>query len=100
MAAIEMARASGGTGFTGSDREIFAVQQRLAGEEGILAEPAGAASVMAALKAAAEGVIRKGEVAICLVTGSAFNDEEAFARMAERNLPERISVVALEQYIE
>ena len=98
--AIEMARASGGTGFTGSDREIFAVQQRLAGEEGILAEPAGAASVMAALKAAAEGVIRKGEVAICLVTGSAFNDEEAFARMAERNLPERISVVALEQYIE
>ena len=97
--AIAMARASGGTGFTGNDCEIYDVQARLAREEGILAEPAGAAAVMAAIKAAADGVVVNGQVAICLITGSAFNDEAAFAGMAERNLPQRISVAALEEYV-
>ncbi len=92
---IAMARACGGTGFVGSDQEIYDAQARLAREEGILTEPAGAASVMGALKAATEGVIGKDDVVICLVTGSVFNDEEAFERMAADNLPQRLSVEAL-----
>lgn len=96
---IEMVRASGGTGFIGSDREIYDAQARLALEEGILTEPAGAASVMGALKAVAEGVIRANDVVICLVTGSAFNDEEAFERMTEGNLPQRLSVEALAKHL-
>ena len=93
--AIDAARASGGTGFTGSDAEIYATQARLAAEEGILAEPAGAAAVMGALKAVAEGAIGPGERAICLITGSAFNDEEAFARLADTNQPQRLPVEKL-----
>ena len=92
---IAMARSSGGTGFVGSDREIYDAQARLAREEGILAEPAGAASLMGALKALDEGIIRQHDVVICLVTGSVFNDEDAFARMTEGNLPQRLSVDAL-----
>ena len=96
---IALARASGGTGFVGTDQEIYAAQARLAREEGILSEPAGAASVVGALKAAAEGVIGKDDVVICLVTGSAFNDEEAFERMSAGNLAQRISVESLEEHI-
>ena len=96
---IAMARSSGGTGFVGSDRESYEVQARLAREEGILAEPAGAAAVMGALKAADEGIIRQDDVVICLVTGSAFNDEEAFERMTESNRPQRLSVAALAELI-
>ena len=90
--AIAMARASGGTGYLGSDEEIYAAQARLALEEGILAEPAGAAAVVAALKAAEEGVIRPGQTSICFVTGSVFNDEGAFSRMTDDNRPGRLPV--------
>ena len=96
---IAMARASGGTGFVGSDSEIYQAQARLAREEGMLAEPAAAASVMGALKAVEEGIVRQGDVVICLITGSAFNDEEAFERMTAGNLPERISVEALAEHV-
>ena len=96
---ISACRASGGTGFVGSDVEIYDAQARLAREEGILAEPAGAASVMGALEAARDGTVGAGEVAICLVTGSAFNDEEAFERMTSDNLPRRIPVEELEECI-
>jgi threonine synthase len=96
---IAMARNSGGTGFIGSDQEIYDAQARLAREEGILAEPAGAASVMGALKAVTEGVIRTDDVVICLVTGSVFNDEEAFERMTEGNLPRRLEVEALAEHL-
>ncbi len=54
---------------------------------------------MGAIKAMAEGIIRKDQVVICLVTGSAFNDEEAFARMTEGNLPRRLSVEALSEHL-
>ena len=90
--AIAMARASGGTGFLGSDEEIYAAQSRLALEEGILAEPAGAALVVAVLKAAEEGIIQQGQTSICFVTGSVFNDEAAFSRMIENNHPRRLAV--------
>ena len=98
--AILAARVSGGTGFIGSDSEIFEAQAKLAREEGILAEPAGSAALMAALKARNEGVIRNGQTVVCLITGSAFNDEEAFERMTTDNLPEKIQVNALESFLE
>ena len=98
--AIAMARASGGTGSVGSDDEIYAAQARLALEEGILSEPAGAAPVMALLKAVEEGLVQGGQTAVCFITGSVFNDEEAFARMTDRSRPQRIGVERLATWTE
>jgi threonine synthase len=50
------------------------MQRRLAREEGIFCEPAGAVSVVGALAAAAGGEIQTDEVCVCLVTGSGFKD--------------------------
>ena len=58
-AVIAACRETGGTGFTVTDDEVFAVQRRLAREEGIFCEPAGAVSVAGSLAAAASGEIRE-----------------------------------------
>jgi threonine synthase len=78
---IEECRATGGTGFLVSDEEVWAIQKRLAREEGIFTEPAGAVSVAAAARAAAEQRISKDDPVVCMVTGSGFKDEAALVRL-------------------
>lgn len=79
---LQAVRASGGTGHTVSDEEVWHAQQRLAREEGIFAEPAGAVTVAATLKAARDGYLRRDATVVCLITGTGFKDQHSVARMA------------------
>ena len=79
--AIKSCRSSGGTGYLATDDFIYATQARLAREEGIFAEPAGATALAGALEALQGGEIKPDSVVVCLVTGSGFKDEAAVERM-------------------
>jgi len=57
------------------------VQKRLAREEGIFTEPAGAVALAGALQAAKNGVISPDATIVCTVTGSGFKDIAAVDRM-------------------
>jgi threonine synthase len=75
-------RTSGGTGWAVPDEQIWEAQARLCREEGIYAEPAGAAALAGFLSAVREGVLRPEEVVVCLVTGHGFKDLAAVERLA------------------
>lgn len=82
--AIGHARRTGGTGFLADEDFIRKVQGRLAEEEGIFVEPAGATSVAGALLAAEEGLLRAG-TSVCILTGHGFKDPASVSVMAERH---------------
>jgi len=79
--AVTECRASGGTGHAVSDESIWQAQQRLARDEGIFTEPAGATALAGVLEAAREGRIRRDARIVCLVTGTGFKDEASLSRM-------------------
>ncbi len=74
-------RRSGGTGHLVEDEDVWAAQARLAREEGIFSEPAGAAALAGALRAARQGEIDPDASVVCLVTGSGFKDLDSIERM-------------------
>jgi threonine synthase len=78
---IRECRASGGSGHVVSDAEIWETQARLAREEGIFCEPAGAVALAGALQARREGRIEADAKTVCLVTGSGFKDPASVERM-------------------
>ena len=97
--ALALVRASGGLGFAVSDDDAFGAQQMLFGQEGIYAEPAGAASLAGLIKAVSAGVVRPGDLAVCLVTGHGFKDPDAADRAAARHEPMLIDHADLESRI-
>ena len=78
---IPACRATGGTGHVVTDEEVWAAQARLARDEGIFSEPAGAAALAAALRARADGYLKPNGMVVCLVTGSGFKDQPSIDRM-------------------
>ncbi len=78
---IANCRTTGGTGHLVSDEAIFAMHNRLAKEEGIYSEPAGAVALASLLEMVDAGVIDREAVVVCLVTGSGFKDPASVARM-------------------
>ncbi len=80
-ALIRAARASDGSGYLVSDAYVWEVQRRLAVEEGILCEPAGAVALAGALQAQARGELDASETIVCLVTGAGYKDEASLARL-------------------
>lgn len=78
---IEACRKSGGTGHLVGDAAIYEAQKRLAREEGIFSEPAGAVALAGALSASAAGEIESEATVVCLVTGSGFKDDASIERM-------------------
>ena len=74
-------RASGGTGHLVTDQEVFALQQKLARQEGIYCEPAGAVALAGALQAVRHGTIAHDEPVVCLITGHGFKDSASVERM-------------------
>jgi threonine synthase len=76
-------RRSGGTGHVLTDTEVWSAQARLAREEGIFCEPAGAIAFAGALRARAVGELDAGATVVCLITGSGFKDPPSVARMVE-----------------
>ena len=86
--AFAAVRATGGNGHLVTDEETWAVQARLAREEGVFAEPAGTVPLAGFLRAAAEGLVRPDAMVVCLVTGSGFKDAAALDRIvADRDCP-------------
>jgi threonine synthase len=78
---IAACRASGGTGHLATDEHVWAIQARLAREEGIFCEPAAAVSVAGALAAIEHREIAKDSRICCIVTGTGFKDLPALDRM-------------------
>jgi len=80
---IAACRRSGGTGHLVSDETIYELQGRLAREEGVFSEPAGAVALAGALEAVTRGEIDPGAKIVCVVTGSGFKDGASFTRMTD-----------------
>lgn len=78
---IAACRASGGQGHLVSDEEVWAAQTRLAQEEGIFCEPAGAVALAGVASAVSHGELDTRVPVVCLVTGSGFKDERSMLRM-------------------
>ena len=79
---IAAALGSGGTGHLVSDEQIWAAQARLAREEGVYCEPAGAAALAGALHALDRDELDRQAFIVCLVTGAAFKDPPSIGKMA------------------
>ncbi len=78
---IRACRATGGTGHLVTDESVWVAQQRLAKEEGIFCEPAGAVALAGALNAVARREVDQEVTIICLVTGSGFKDADSVKKM-------------------
>jgi threonine synthase len=78
---VRACRDSGGTGHIVSDDAVWAMQGRLAREEGIFCEPAGAVAVAGAIQAAERGELDADAAVVCVVTGIGFKDASAVVRM-------------------
>lgn len=78
---LEACRDSGGTGHTVSDDAVYAMQVRLAREEGVFCEPAGAVSITALETALKNRDISSNDSVVCLVTGTGFKDEQSVKKM-------------------
>lgn len=72
-----------------SDEEILSAYKLLADSEGILAEPASAASVAGVIKKQKEGLFRKGDIIVCTLTGHGLKDPDIAIRCSPK--PTRIS---------
>jgi len=64
-----------------SDKEIFEAMVKLGSLEGIDSEPAGAASVAGCLKLLKQGIIKRNDNVVCVVTGHALKDPEILLRI-------------------
>ncbi len=85
---IAACSASGGTGHTVEDDVIWKTQRRLAKEEGVFAEPAGAVALAGALQARQNGELDEDANVVCLVTGSGFKDAASVERsIADQECP-------------
>ncbi|HEU5330482.1 MAG TPA: pyridoxal-phosphate dependent enzyme, partial [Thermomicrobiales bacterium] len=92
---VAIARTNG-TACAVEDAAVYAAQARLATEEGLLVEPAGALSVAGLIADVAAGRVAPDERIVCVLTGSGFKDRAALARLAEQHAPEPpVSVAAL-----
>jgi threonine synthase len=78
---IAACRRLGGQGYCVEDDAVWAWQARLAREEGVFAEPAGAVALAGLAEAVARKEVDPDEHIVCLVTGSGFKDERALVRI-------------------
>lgn len=79
--AIRECRETGGTGYLVSDEEVWQMQRRLAREEGVFCEPAGAVALAGLAKAVEVGEVNRAQCIACLVTGSGFKDPDSVERI-------------------
>ena len=89
--------ATGGTGYLVADGEVYETQARLAQEEGILCEPAGAVALAGALQAHRRGELTAEEAVVCLVTGAGFKDSGALQKLAAQQSCAAVSLRELDE---
>ncbi|MGH9523730.1 MAG: pyridoxal-phosphate dependent enzyme [Terriglobales bacterium] len=83
--AVQELRRSGGAGIAVSDSEVFAAQRMMLRQEGIWAEPAGAAALAGCIRAVRDGRVTAGQAVVCLVTGHGFKDPDSLGEAAREN---------------
>jgi threonine synthase len=81
--ALRAVRESGGAVVGVEDEAVFAMQRRLAREEGLWVEPVSAAPVAALESLRARGVLDKKEKLVCILSGAGFKDGHLFHEEAE-----------------
>jgi threonine synthase len=86
---------SGGSIETVSDAEIMAAHRRLAREEGLLVEPASAASVALLLNRATASALSATEPIVCVLTGHGLKDPQALTRGLKMPRPVEPTLKAL-----
>lgn len=74
--AVEASRASGGEIRAVRDKDILEAYKWLAREEGLFSELASAASVAGLLQLSAEGMLERGRILVCVLTGHGLKDPE------------------------
>jgi len=89
---VQELKPTGGLGQLVSDESVWDVQRRLATEEGVFSEPAGATALAGCLEAVEMGRIDRNATIVCLVTGSGFKDEDSVERMIEETTCPRIEL--------
>jgi threonine synthase len=97
--ALGLMRRNGGSAIGVSDDDVFAAQAQLFRDEGICAEPAGAASFAGYLKARESGVAAEGEPSICLVTGHGLKDFASIERLANITPSPRCDAAGLRELL-
>lgn len=78
---IAACRRSGGRGHVVTDEQAWAWQERLAKDEGVFCEPAGAVALAGVAEAVNRDEVATEDPVVCLVTGSGFKDERSLIRM-------------------
>jgi threonine synthase len=78
--AIAARNESGGSIEAVTDDEILTAQRRLSSEEGLLAEPASAASLALLLRRAAAGQVSQNGSTVCVLTGHGLKDPRTLTR--------------------
>lgn len=86
--ALQAVRESGGTGEWANDEEIVAAIELLARTEGIFTEPAGGATLAAAIKLIRSGRIGRDESTVIGITGNGYKTPEVFSERLR--VPHRI----------
>jgi threonine synthase len=83
--ALEARDKSGGLIDEVTDEEILEAYHFLASREGIFGEPASAASVAGLIKCARQGLVKKGQRIVCVITGHGLKDPDTATR--QQRLP-------------
>jgi threonine synthase len=97
--ALGYLRKSGGQAIAVADDRVFEAQHMLLREEGIYAEPAGAAALAGLLEAHRQGRIKRHQTVICLVTGNGFKDPESIQAVAAQSPATSVEVADLQTTI-
>lgn len=92
-------RQSGGHAFAVCDEEVFEAQRILLGQEGICTEPAGATALAGLCRALREGIVRRSDTVVCLVTGHGFKDPESLSVAASRHPVTTVEIQGLKDII-
>ncbi len=79
VTALDTVRRSGGTAVAIPDEDILEAMRTCARLEAVIAEPASAATIAAAVKLCGEGVIKPDDKTVCVLTGSGLRDLKLFA---------------------
>jgi threonine synthase len=78
-----------------SDEEIIEAAKYLAKTEGLFVEPSSAASVAGSIKLVDQGLIDKGDVVVCILTGSGFKTLDKYEEYVEKPVQIEASKEAL-----
>ncbi|HXV43301.1 MAG TPA: pyridoxal-phosphate dependent enzyme, partial [Anaerolineae bacterium] len=100
--ALVAVRESGGLVAGVSDEAIFAMQRRLAFDEGLWVEPVSAAPLAALAELLAQGHIRAGERIVCILSGAGFKDTslaEAEAQIVGQREPAAFDIEAIVEQV-